>query len=298
MSSTRPARVRAAQAKIAAQRAAQAQRRRRMMLASGSIAAIVALFATLIIIKAATGTHHQGAGATASAVPSSVTTQVVGAATHVPASVLDSVGRGAVTNPPTHITGADALTADGKPQVVYLGYEWCPYCAAQRWALVVALSRFGTFTGLGLTQSAADDVYPSTHTFTFVHAAYTSSYLSFSATEMQDANRNPLQTPTAAEQHLIDVYDQPPYTSSTGGLPFLDLGGRYLVSGASYNPRTLAGQNWTQIAAALTDPSSPDAQAIDGSANALTAALCTLTGNQPAAVCSSTAVTTAKGTLK
>lgn len=298
MSSTRPARVRAAQAKIAAQRAAQAQRRRRMMLASGGIAAVLALFATLIIVKAATGTPRHDTTATASAAPSTVTAQVAAAATHVPASVLDSVGRGAVANPPTHITGADALTDGGKPQVVYLGYEWCPFCAAQRWALVVALGRFGTFTGLGLTQSAADDVYPSTHTFTFAHAAYTSAYLSFSATEMQDANRNPLQTPTAAEQHLIDVYDQPPYTASSGGLPFLDLGGRYLVSGASYNPQTLAGQDWNQIAAALTNPSSPDAQAIDGSANALTAGLCTLTGNQPAAVCNSTAVTTAKGDLK
>lgn len=298
MSSTRPARVRAAQAKIAAQRAAQTRHRRRMMLASGSIAAVVALFATLLIVKAATGAPHSGAAGTVSAAPSAVTTQVAASVAHVPASVLDTVGRGNVANPPTRITGADALTSGGKPQVVYLGYEWCPYCAAQRWALVVALGRFGTFTGLGLTQSAGDDVYPSTHTFTFAHAAYTSAYLSFSATEMQDANRNPLQTPTAAEQHLIDVYDQPPYTSSSGGLPFLDLGGRYVVSGASYNPQTLAGQDWTQIADALANPSSADAQAVDGSANALTAALCTLTGNQPAAVCSSIAVTAAKGTLK
>jgi hypothetical protein len=117
---------------------------------------------------------------------------------------------------------------------------------------------------------------------------------------MQDQNRNPLQTATAAQQHLVAVYDAPPYVpaNAAGGLPFLDLGGSYIDSGAAYTPQTLAGLDWNQIATALRTPSNPVAQAVDGSANALTAALCTLTGNQPATVCTSEAVTTAKGSLK
>lgn len=302
MSSTRPVRPRprpSAAQKIAAQRAAQ-QRRRRIQLALAGIAAVIAVLATMLIVKAAGGSSHGTGTSTQVQAPASVTNQAVAAATDVPASALAAVGAGAVSNPPMHISGADALTADGKPQIVYLGYEWCPYCAAQRWALVVALSRFGTFSGLGLTQSASDDVYPSTHTFTFAHATYTSRYLAFTPVEMQDANRKPLQTPTAAEQHLVSVYDAPPYVpaSAAGGLPFVDLGGRYVISGASYSPQVLAGRSWQQIATALSDPNSTDARAIDGSANALTAALCTLTGDQPAAVCSSPGVTTAKGALR
>ena len=300
MSSTRPIRPRTSQAqKIAARRAAELHRRL-ILLACASIAVVFAVFAALLIAKAVGGAPQHSSAAASPSPSADVTAQVVAAATRVPASALDSVGRGSATNPPAHISGGTALTSDGKPQVVYLGYEWCPYCAAQRWAIVVALSRFGTFSGLGLTQSASDDVYPSTHTFTFANATYTSRYLAFGSAEMQDVNRNPLQAPTTAQQQLLSVFDEPPYVpaASAGGIPFLDLGGKYLVNGASYSPQTLAGQTWTEIASALSQPASADARGIDGAANMLTAAMCTLTGNQPAAVCSSAAVTSANGALK
>jgi hypothetical protein len=303
-SSTRPIqpahleRLRAANAKVAAQRAA-AQRRRHVRLAAASVAAVVAVFAGLIVAKAVGGAARHTVAA-AKVQPAGVTAQVAAAATSVPAAVLDSMGHGAVGNPPARITGAPALTSAGKPDVVFLSYEWCPFCAAQRWPLVVALSRFGSFRGLGLAQSAADDVYPSTHTFTFTHATYTSPYLAFTPVELQDQNRNPLQRPTAAEQQLLADFDGPPYVpaSAAGGIPFLDLGGRFLLSGASYNPQALAGLDWNRIAAALSNPTSPVAQAVDGSANTLTAALCVMTGDQPAAVCTSSAVAAAKGALK
>jgi hypothetical protein len=64
------------------------------------------------------------------------------------------------------------LTA-GKPLVVYIGAEYCPFCAAQRWPLVVALSRFGTFSGLSVTRSASEDVFPDTATLSFHSASYT-----------------------------------------------------------------------------------------------------------------------------
>lgn len=300
---SREERQRNAQAKVAAQRAAD-RRRRRLRLTATSLGVVVAVFVSLIIVKVAGGgsknSGGQNSGGQNSGLSAAATAQVVRDTTSVPASVLDSIGRGDVSNPPAAVSGAPALTSDGKPEVVYIGYDWCPYCAAQRWALVVALSRFGTFSGLGVTQSASDDVYPNTHTFTFSNAKYTSPYLAFAGVEMQDANRNPLQTPTAAQQHLLAVYDEPPYvpSSAAGGIPFVDLGGRYVVSGASFSPQTLAGQNWTQIAAALSDPSSPIAKGVNGSANVLTAALCNLTGQQPSDVCSSKAVTEAKGALK
>jgi hypothetical protein len=32
--------------------------------------------------------------------------------------------------------------------MLYIGAEYCPYCAAERWPLVMALSKFGTFSNL------------------------------------------------------------------------------------------------------------------------------------------------------
>ena len=40
------------------------------------------------------------------------------------------------------------LSSGGKPEVLYVGTEFCPYCAAESWSLIVALSRFGQFSGL------------------------------------------------------------------------------------------------------------------------------------------------------
>jgi hypothetical protein len=47
----------------------------------------------------------------------------------------------------------------------------------------------------------------------------------------------------------------------------------------------LQGRSAQQIADALADPASPVASAIGGTANAITADLCRITGNQPASAC-------------
>jgi uncharacterized protein DUF929 len=107
------------------------------------------------------------------------------------------------------------LTSRGKPEILYVGAGYCPYCATERWPLAVALSRFGTFTGRRGIHSSATDVYPSQPTPAFAHSSYT----------------------------------------------------------------------WAQVAAALHDPGSPIAQGADGAANMITAAICKITGNQPARVC-------------
>src|SRR5438128_541913 len=91
---------------------------------------------------------------------------VMSALTSVPPADFEAVGRG-TANLPTAIRQPLARTADGRPLVTYIGAEYCPFCAAERWPLIVALSRFGQFSGLQLSQSVADDVYPSTPTFTF-----------------------------------------------------------------------------------------------------------------------------------
>ena len=187
--------------------------------------------------------------------------------------------------------------------MLYVGAEYCPFCAAQRWPVVVALSRFGTWSGLGKTTSASDDVYPDTATLSFHGATYTSDYLSFTGVETSGRTKlngqyTPLDTLSAADQKTFETFNRPPYTTgSAGGIPFLDLGGSYVSAGASLDPQLLAGKTHRQIAAALSDPASPLAQAVDGSANVITAAMCEVTGQQPTQVCSAPGVTAAAKTL-
>lgn len=283
--------------KIAEQRAAEQRRRRQTWLAGTGIGLVVAILATLVVVKAAGSGSGQKTAAAPVAVSAQTTGQVVGQATAVPAATLAAVGSGSVPVPTVALPHTTALTSGGKPEILYLGAEYCPYCAAERWPLVVALSRFGTFTGLGLTKSSSTDVFPSTNTFTFLHATYTSKYLAFDTVELQDVNHNTLQTPTAAQQQLLDTYDVAPYTSSPGAIPFVDFGNQFIVSGASYNPQILQGESWTTIAAALSDPSNPLAKSIDGTANRLTAAICTMTGDQPSNVCSAPSITSLKAGL-
>ncbi len=73
--------------------------------------------------------------------------------------------------------------------------------------------------------------------------------------------------------------------------------GSYVISGASYDPSVLAGKSHAQISGALSDPSSPIAKGVDGTANVITAALCRLTKNNPAPVCTAQGVLAATATL-
>ncbi len=220
--------------------------------------------------------------------PTPVNSGVLQAVTHVDPTVLAAVGTGGTTAPQA-LHGQPSLKGPtGKPEFFYFGAEYCPYCAAQRWAVVVALSRFGTFSHLNQTTSSSTDVYHDTPTFTFYQSSYNSSYIDFVSVESQDRQQNPLQTPTAEQQQIISTYDAPPYVSSQaqGSIPFIDIANQYLVSGPGYSPQVLQGLNWQEIANDLSNQDSPVAKGILGTANYLTAAICQATNQQPAQVCS------------
>ncbi len=232
------------------------------------------------------------------------TATVVRAVTSVPASALDTVGAGQGISPPAAIAGAPAVTSDGKPEVLYVGAEYCPFCASERWPTVIALSRFGTFSGLGLTTSSATDVFPSTPTLTFHGSTYSSDVISFVAVELNTnqlaasgLGYEPLDTLTPEQQQLMQTFDVPPYTSQSGSIPFVLIGNRFAIAGSSYPPDVLQGKTWQQIASALSDPSSSVAKQVLGAANMLTASICELTGGQPTNVCTAPGVTSAAGSL-
>jgi hypothetical protein len=300
-------RAESTRAKIAAQQAAarRAEARRRAMLAGGSVLLVLILVVVFIVIKANTGTGNApAAGSSTSGATTGTAAVVAKDIATVPVSALNAVGGGPTSGagkvvPLTKITAAP-ITANGKPDVLFIGAEYCPFCAAERWAMAVALSRFGTFSGLSLIHSDSTDNYANTATIDFYKSTYASNYLTFSPVELETVSGQPLQTPSTAQKQLLTTWDVAPYTQEAGAIPFIDLGGKYLLISSQYAPSVLGtvlapgstqpGLTWLQIAADLHSPSSPVAQSVLGAANRITAGLCTLTGGQPGSVCTSPGV--------
>jgi len=219
--------------------------------------------------------------------------------TSVPATTLEAVG---VPAEPSNVhrlpSGTPAVEQDGKPVVLYVGAEYCPFCAVERWPVVVALSRFGTFSGLESTTSAPPpETLPNTPSITFSGSTYTSDHLVFSSVETQTRDFTPLDTPTDFQQRLFDTFNVEPITGSSGAIPFVMIGNLYAWAGSQYDPGVLDGKDFDQIANALANPESDVAKEIGGAANYLTAMICQLTDDQPADVCSSAVIQQAKTAL-
>jgi hypothetical protein len=223
-----------------------------------------------------------GLGAVAAPAP------VQAAVSSVSQATLHTVGVPDGVVGPTKVAGTPAplVGADGKPEVLYVGAEYCPFCAAQRWSLAVALSHFGTFTGLKTTHSSVSDIYPDTKTLSFYGSAYTSTGLDFDSVELTtnqvvDGRYPTLQKLSSGQQSVLDAFDRAPYTPQPGAIPFIDIGNRFVMIGASYSPTVLQGKSAAQIASALSHPSSAIAQAVDGTANLFARAITEATGLHP-----------------
>jgi type II secretory pathway pseudopilin PulG len=260
-----------ARERIAAERAARkrAETHRRFLLSGAAVVAVLA------IVGAFVGFNLSGAHPAAR--ESQAASVVVQQATAVPLGVLTRVSQGQAATPLQQVTAAGpTLRVNGKPTIVFVSEESCPFCAAERWPLVVALSHFGTWNNLGSTRSSATDVYPNTATFSFRAAHFRSAEITLRTTELADNTGRPLQPETALDARLISAYDVPPFVNSadqSGAVPFLDIANHYILAGAQYNPQILAGLSAAQIASQLRNPSSPVAQAIDGSARVIVTAI-------------------------
>ena len=280
------------------------------LLTWGALLLVIVIVVTLVVVK-----FTQGPNAPVTAdVYQPASPALVSELTNIPARVYDSVGvdsPAATITPPIEIQGQPALTLTTSagvklPEIVYYGAEFCPFCAAERWSLIAALSRFGTLDGLGTTTSSLTDEYPGTPTFSFVRTTFHSDVLAFRSVERygnvapDGQNYASLQVPTAAEAAVVNKYDTPQFVGGTvpDSIPFISIGNRFLISGAGYSPAILAGLTRNEIAGDLRDPSNPVTKAIIANANYLTAAICQVTGNTPAAVCSSKGVQAASKAMK
>lgn len=244
----------------------------------------VAIVGVLIAIIAI----HAGGSADNSSDRTAAPASVVDTITGVTPATLTSVAGGSATASARPANSGDpVLTANGKPQVLFIGGEFCPHCAAERWALLQAFSRFGKFKGISEIHSAAND--GNIATLSFYKSSYSSKYVTFTPIEAEDRAQNKLESLTDAQQKLFAEY--------SNSFPFIDFGGKYVQTGAGYAYTDLSGKTQAQIAAEVKDPTSKIAQDILGESNNLTATICKITNNTPANVCSAPQITTIEGQL-
>jgi hypothetical protein len=292
--STKYAAKKAATERIAAQRAAQqrADRKRNLLMAGGGVLAVIVVIGGIVLA----GLHTKKGTGSSDVLPASsaVSQAVAGVATSSLASTPDL---SKIATPPSVVTGAPALKdASGLPQVLYVGAEYCPYCAATRWALAVALDRFGTLSGLSTTYSSTTDVDPHTPTLSFRNSSYKSSYISFDGKEQVDGNQQPLQNLNSAEDALFSKYGNATL-GGTPGYPFIYFGGKWRQNGPSFDPALLKGMTPDQVAADISDAKTKPGAAIQASADVFTAEICAMTGGKPANVCTATSAVTATTAL-
>lgn len=234
---------------------------------------------------------------------------VVSDVAHVPPSVFNAVGvnptSGALVTltPPSVVDGAPLLSM-GKPEVLYVGAEYCPFCGAERWPLVVALSRFGHFDTLTNMQSAALSVFPGIQSFSFVGSTYASRYVTFTGVELYsnavDSNGayTRIASLTPAQSSLVSKYSSPGTTASgSPSFPFVDVANVVVASTSGFSPALIANMSQSAIASTLDQPTQPSTQAIVASANYLSAGLCRATHGQPGSVCTSRGVRSALAAL-
>jgi thiol-disulfide isomerase/thioredoxin len=169
----------------------------------------------------------------------------------------------------------DTMRRGGKLFVFFLGAEYCPYCAAERWAIVRSLQKFGQWEGLKQTISAArDEQYLNLPTYDFTKATYTSSHIEFVAREIKDREFKPLQKPLKTEEKLLRKFNP------KKEIPFLLIGGRFMQIGSGFPPKIFIGHTFRQTETELKKTESEIRKTIDEEANVISALLC-LSGLPP-----------------
>ena len=193
------------------------------------------------------------------------------------------------------------MTINGKsPAMLYYGAEYCPYCAAERWAMAAALSRFGTWCEpqdhrLVAHRRRRRRPTPSASTA----PRFTSPYLTFDgdrAVQQRPGQRHgytSLAEPDQGRRRRSSPSTARPSTSPDAhqrrrsAFPFVNINNLALISGRQLRPAVLAGQTWTEIAGGLTDPTNPATQAIVATGNYITAAICASTKDSRRRLCCS-----------
>jgi hypothetical protein len=200
-----------------------------------------------------------------------------------------------VLSPGIVYTGSPSSYPYSNLNLMVVTEESCPSCAATRWPLIIALSRFGTFQGLENMASATWDNNANIQTFTFRDLVYTSPYFTLTALEYADifGNPNPL---IPQSSYCIDVFNT---YNPQGGTPFISFGNTWTMMGAPFPYSVISSPflSRSRIAINLADTTNALTQDIIAAANYITACISVMTNNQPAEVCNSPGVQQAKISL-
>ncbi len=163
----------------------------------------------------------------------------------------------------------DTMKRGGKLFVFFMGAEYCPYCAAERWAIVRSLQKFGQWDGLKQTISAArDEPFLNLPTYDFTKATYTSPHIDFVAREVKDREFNPLQKLLKTEEKLLRKFNP------KKEIPFLLIAGRFTQIGSGFTPKIFIGHTFRQTETELKKVESEIRKTIDDEANIISALLC------------------------
>ncbi len=280
------------QQRTSARRAAEQRRQRNIWMAIAATGAVVVLIAVVVVLKVSGGSTTKSGSTSPGtfALAPSMISQVE----DVPVSTLAAAAKSTPSgvSPAQALPAtAEAISSGGKPEILYMGAEYCPFCAAERWAMVMALSKFGTFTGLRGTTSSAIDTYPSTPTFSFYGSTYKSPYISFDPVELETNTYSAslggyptLQTPTASQNALMTKWDVAPYTQENGSIPFIYMNGKYLVTGAQYNASAISGKPFDTAVPYMTSGTNVTSRQVEAAAGYLVGEILAITHDQPASV--------------
>jgi len=163
----------------------------------------------------------------------------------------------------------DTMRRGGKLFVFFMGAEYCPYCAAERWAIVRSLQKFGQWDGLKQTISAArDEPFLNLPTYDFTKATYTSPHIEFVAREIQDREFKPLDKILKTEEKLLRKFNP------KKEIPFLLIAGRFAQIGSGFTPKIFIGHTFRQTETELKKVESEIRKTIDEEANIISALLC------------------------
>jgi hypothetical protein len=163
----------------------------------------------------------------------------------------------------------EPMKRSGKLFVLFIGAEYCPFSAAERWAIVRALQKFGQWSGLKQTMSAArDEPFLNLPTYNFTEATYTSSHIEFVARELKNREFKPLQKLLKTEERIFRKYNP------EKEIPFLLVGGRFVQIGAGFTPKIFIGHTFRQTETELKKIESEIRKTIDAEGNIIAALLC------------------------
>jgi Domain of unknown function (DUF929) len=201
------------------------------------------------------------------------TTRAVAASLGAPTSAVPSSPLGSFTK------AGPIVRQDGKTQLLFVGALYCPHCAVERWAVIKALSQFGTFSHVQSTTNGS-----GVPTFDLTSSQYTSRYVAFDHKDIEDQSYKQLQTLSPDENATFQRLDP------SGGIPLVSVGG-YAMSGSPIDPGELSGQAFDTIQHALKRGSSLAATTdINAEANVLTGLICHADGMKPGTACNRPAI--------